>query len=134
MDLVVDANVLFSAAIRDSKTAELLLRDDLAYHAPEYIFEEFAGHRGELLEKTHRTEADFGRFVDVLRSQLTQWPVSTIRPHLGHAREVCPDRGDVPYFALAFHLDAAIWSDDRALADQDVVSVLTTADLLDQLE
>ena len=51
MDLVVDANVPFSAAIRDSKTAVLLLRDDVDYHVPEYIFEEFAGHRGELLEK-----------------------------------------------------------------------------------
>ena len=133
MDLVVDANVLFSAAIKDSKTAELLLRNDLAYHAPEYVFEEFARHRGELLEKTHRTEDDFERFVDVLRSQIVEWPSATVRSHLDHAREVCPDPGDVPYFALAIHLDAAIWSDDRAIADQDAVTVLTTADLLDRL-
>lgn len=133
MDLVVDANVLFSAAIKDSKTAELLLRDDLACHAPEYIFEEFARHRGGLLEKTHRTEDDFERFVAVLRHQIERWPAGTIRPHLGHAREVCPDPGDVPYFALAFHLDAAIWSDDGALANQDAITVLTTADLLHRL-
>ena len=134
MDLVVDANVLFSAAIKDSRTAELLLRDDLAYHAPEYLFCEFAGHRGELLEKTHRTEDDFGRFVEVLQSQIEQWPAATVRVHLAHAREVCPDPGDVPYFALALHLDAAIWSDDGALADQDAVAVLTTADPLDRLQ
>jgi len=47
---------------------------------------------------------------------------------------VCPDPGDVPYFALALHLDAAIWSDDGALADQDAVAVLTTADPLDRLQ
>lgn len=133
MDLVVDANVLFSAAIKDSETAELLLRDDLADYAPGYIFEEFARHRGELLEKTHRTEDDFGRFEEVLRSQIEQWPAATVGLHLGHAREVCPDPRDVPYFALALHLDAAIWSDDRALADQDAVTVLTTAELLDRL-
>jgi len=134
MDLVVDANVLFSAAIKDSETAELLIRDDLAYHAPEYVFEEFARHRGELLEKTHRTEADFGRFVGVLRNHIELWPAETVRQHLDQAREVCPDSGDVPYFALALHLDATIWSDDRALADQDAVTVLTTTDLLDRLE
>lgn len=133
MDLVVDANVLFSAAVKDSKTAELLLRDDLAHHAPEYIFEEFAGHRGELLEKTHREEADFSLFVAVLRSLIELWPAEAVRPQLDHAREVCPDSGDVPYFALALHLDAAIWSDDRAIADQDAVTVLPTADLLDRL-
>lgn len=133
MDLVVDANVMFSAAIKDSKTAELLLRDDLNYHAPQYVFEEFTEHRGEVLEKTHRTDEDFGQFVGVLRGRIEQWPAATIQPHLEDARRVCPDPDDVPYFALALHLDAAIWSDDRAIAEQAAVTVLGTADLVDRL-
>jgi predicted nucleic acid-binding protein len=51
---VVDANVLFSAAIKDRATASLLLGDDVSYHAPGYLFDEFREYRDELLAKTHR--------------------------------------------------------------------------------
>jgi predicted nucleic acid-binding protein len=55
MDLVVDANVLFSAAIKESSTAELILRDDLRLMAPEYLFEEFVipGHAGRTNPPEH---------------------------------------------------------------------------------
>lgn len=115
MDLVVDANVLFSAAIKDSATAELLLRDDLALLAPEYLFEEFVEYRGMLLDRTHRSAEDFDRFVDILNRRITVEPRQTFEEEMEHARRISPDPGDVPYLALALAVNAPLWSDDTAL-------------------
>ena len=42
MRLIIDANVLFAALIKDSSTAQLLISDKLKFFAPEFLFEEFA--------------------------------------------------------------------------------------------
>lgn len=134
MDLVVDANILFSAAIADSKTSELLLIDDLRLYAPEYLFQEFKKYEEELLEKTHREPEDFEQFVNLLRRHIRVVPKEEFRDELDTAREFCPDPADVPYFALALHLNASIWTDDKQLQEQQEVSILTTSDIVERIE
>lgn len=129
MDLVVDANVIFSAAIKDSNTAELMLRDDLHLHAPEYLFEEFGKYKGTILKKTHRSRADFEKFVEVLRDRIRLVPREEFRSEMKKARRLSPDPKDVPYFALALKITGEIWSDDKELKNQDEVSVITTTEL-----
>lgn len=131
MELVVDANVLFSAAIKDSATAALLLRDDIVCRAPDYLFEEFESYRETLLGRTYRDTEDFEQFVGILRRRIEIVPQERFADHEDHARRISPDPGDVPYLALALSLDAALWSDDRELGEQDDVPVLTTTELLD---
>ena len=41
MDLVIDGNILFSALIKDSLTAELLFEKYLKLYAPDFMIEEF---------------------------------------------------------------------------------------------
>lgn len=134
MDLVVDASVRFSAAIKDSATAELLLRDDLPLHAPEYLFDEFEKYRETLLERTHRSGHDFDRFVVILKGRISLASRDTFAAHEAQTRDISPDPGDVPYLALALSLDAPLWSDDEALQQQADVVVLRTADLIDRLD
>ena len=133
MDLVVDANILFSAAITDSKTSELLLRDDLSLYAPEYLFEEFEKYEDTLLEKTHREPDDFDRFVRILKRHITLVPKEEFKDELDEARSFCPDTGDVPYLGLALYLNAPVWTDDKELRQQDRVDVLTTSELIDSI-
>jgi len=40
--LVLDANILFAALIKDSLTAELIIKDELQLYAPEFLLDEFA--------------------------------------------------------------------------------------------
>lgn len=42
MRLVLDANILFAALIKDSLTAELIIKDELQLYAPEFLLDEFA--------------------------------------------------------------------------------------------
>lgn len=134
MDLVVDANILFSAVIKSSKTAELLFRDDLHIYAPEYLFEEFKKYREELLERTHRTRNNFERFSWILKKRIEIIPKEEFKNRLAEAKRVSPDPGDVPYFALAIELDAEIWSNDDALKSQNKVAVWKTHELVEHLK
>ena len=59
MDITIDANILFSVAIRKGITERILLYDDLHPYAPEYLFIEFKEHEKELLKLTKRDKSDF---------------------------------------------------------------------------
>lgn len=131
MDLVVDANVLFSAAIKDSATPRSIGLDERPLHAPEYLFEEFERYRETLLERTHRDVEDFTTFIEILRGRISMVPRAKIDRSESEAESIRPDPGDVPYFALALALDARLWSDDSVLREQSVVPVVTTAELLE---
>ncbi len=129
MDLIVDANILFAALVKDSRTAELLFRDDFHLYAPDFILQEFAKYERELLEKTERSHDDFGRFLEILTRRITIVPVEEIKPFLKDASNISPDPGDVPYFALALKLNAGIWSNDARLQNQTQVRVWKTPQL-----
>ncbi len=55
MDIVIDANVLFSALIKDSFAYTILFSGSFHLFTPEYIFTELEKHKDEILEKTERT-------------------------------------------------------------------------------
>lgn len=133
MKLVVDANVLFSAAIRDSKTSDLLLNDDLELYAPEYLFDEFKKYQETLLEKTYRTDEDFENFLEILQSRIKTVSKEKFENELVEAKTFTPDPKDVPYLALALHIDASVWSDDTDFQEQDRVNVFTTTELVEKL-
>jgi len=53
--LVIDANILFAALIKNSKTAELIIEKQITLLAPEFLIEEFGKYRRVILKKMHRT-------------------------------------------------------------------------------
>lgn len=134
MELVVDANVLFSAAITGSKTAELIMRDDLKLYAPEYLLQEFAKYEDTLLEKSHREKDDFQKFMNTLKRRIELVPKEEFEHRLDEAREITPDPDDAAYFALALNRECRIWSDDRELQEQEEVEVLITEEIVESLE
>ena len=62
MDLVIDANVLFSVLIKRGKTEEIIFETDLYLFSPEFIFEEFDKYKEKILGKTERTDEEFRSF------------------------------------------------------------------------
>lgn len=130
MKLVVDANVLFSALIRDSAARSLLFREELELYAPEYLLEEIAEHRKEILDKTGRSEAEFEAVLGILRARMTMVPASAFRRFMAKARKATPDKDDAAYLAAAFAVKAAaIWSNDKRLKRQSALQVFATHEL-----
>ena len=71
MDLVVDANVIFSALIKDNFSYYLLFSGRFHLFTPEYIFTELEKHKEEILDKTERKTEEFFRLLDVLTKKIT---------------------------------------------------------------
>lgn len=134
MDLIVDATILFSALIKDSKTSDLMVQNSLHLYAPEFIFAEFEDHREILIKKTHRDDEDYMRFLNILRRKIELVPAEEIRPFVPKAIEICPDINDVPYFALSLKMQIPIWTGDKKLKKQNVIKIYQTHELLEIID
>ncbi len=130
MDLVVDANILFAALIKDSFSYSLLFSGEFHLFASEYIFAEFDKHKEEILEKTERTTEEFFRLLEVLKRRITIVPLEELTEYVETAENISPDPGDIVYFALALKFNCPIWSNDKKLKQQDKVKVYHTHELM----
>jgi len=135
MRLIVDANILFAALIKEGSTAELLISDKLQLFAPEFLFTEFAKYKELILKKTHRKEEEFDQFLDLLKEQITIVSKKEIKPFLEEADKLSPDPKDSMYLALAIALKSDIWSNDKKLKEgQSKITVYTTEELIEKTD
>lgn len=130
--VVVDANVLFGALVRDGTTRHLLLYGGLDLHTPAVIWAEFERNRAELLAKSGATEAAFDLLVDALRDRIGEVPVALIRERMKEATASVGPRGrlDAPYVAAALALGATLWTQDKGLKAKAPVPVVGTEDVV----
>lgn len=130
MILVIDANILFSALIKDSLTAELIFNEDLKLYTCEFIIEEFFKYEKEIMKKTHRAREQFITIMHQLRDIITVIPKEEYSHLIAEAEKFSPDPKDVMYFALAMKLNGSIWSNDKLLKKQDKVKVYLTNEIV----
>ncbi len=131
MELVVDANILFAALIKDSITQELLFNDNLILFVPEFIFIELKKYELIIRNKAKRSKAEFDELLKRLSEKLfvvKNKDIETI--FLDKAKELCPDLNDFLYFAMAFKFDIPLWSNDVKLKKQVEINVFSTYDVL----
>jgi predicted nucleic acid-binding protein len=133
MRLVVDANILFAALIKEGLTAELLISDKLQLFAPEFLFQEFSKYNDLILKKTHRSRKEFNQLLDILKEQITIIPKKEITPFMDRAEKISPDPKDTVYLALALALNSNIWSNDKKLKQgQETIIVFSTKELIEK--
>ena len=130
--VVVDANILFSALLRDGTTRRLLLYGGLDLHTPETIWSEFERNRAYLLLKSAATEAAFDLLVDALHDRIAAVPLVIIREQMARAEESLGKGNplDAPYVAAALALGATLWTQDKSLLAKAPVPVVTTAEVI----
>ncbi|MFQ6136240.1 MAG: PIN domain-containing protein [Candidatus Hydrothermarchaeales archaeon] len=135
MELVIDANILFAALIKSGKTRELLLNDELAIYAPEFLIEEFMENLKELEDKVGVGRRELEEVVEELitNSNIKIIPKKEIEPYILKAKEISPDPKDFVYLALALRKRCGIWSNDKRLKVQGEVKVYSTKEILELL-
>ncbi len=133
MDLVVDANILFSALIKRGKTEEIIFEEDLHLFAPEFIFEEFDKYKSSILNKTERTNEEFEELMEILKKKIKTVPNEETERFIVEARRISPDKKDADYFALALKLKCPIWSQDNALKEKQKEVTVYLTDELDMM-
>lgn len=130
MELVIDANILFAALIKNDVTSDLLVEGTLKLYSTEYILSEFGKYVNLIKDKTERTDEEFERFLEIIEKRITFLPFEDIKEFVGKAKAISPDSKDVPYIALALKLNIPLWSNDKNLKAQDRVKVYSTGEIL----
>ncbi len=129
MKLVIDANILFAALIKDGITLKLIA-NEIELYAPELIIKELHTHKDEILRKMKRTESELDNLIITIITNIKIIPRSEFENFIKYAEEICPDENDVDYFALALYEKTAIWSNDKHLKEQIIIRIYTTSELL----
>lgn len=133
MTLVVDANIVISALIADSKTRELIvtLQPDLL--TPEIIHDEVLGYEDLVVEKSGLEPERVQQFLDLLFDCIETVEVREFHEHIEQAEAVIGDvdPADVLYVACAVGCDAGIWSDDSDFQEQELVPVFRTDEVIE---
>ncbi len=127
MELIIDANILFSALIKDSFTVELIFDESIKLFTADFIVQEFFKYEKIILKKTHRTREEFIQIMHILQDIITVVPKEEYSKFIKEATNISPDPKDVMYFALALKLKCAIWSNDKKLKEQGKVNIFSTS-------
>ncbi len=131
MELVLDANILFAALIRDSNIRHYLLLSQHSFFVPEFVFEEIAEHKDELRDKTTLSESQIKNLLDqiIILAHIRVIPFDDFKEWTDRALKITPDKDDVQYFSLAMKLRCGIWSNDKQLQHQSVIKVYTSEEI-----
>jgi len=132
MELIVDANILVSALLKEGITRELMFNIDLILYTPEFIIEEFFDHIDKLAQKARLPKAVFQDQAEKLinESKLMIISKKEVKAFIKKAEQISPDPDDVLYFATALKIKCGIWSNDKELKKQKHVKIYSTSDLL----
>lgn len=139
MDLVIDANVLFAAFMKNSTTRRLLLTKTpvpLRLYTTPVLLEEVYKYRKLLARKTLMDENEVMDLMLELVSAsnieiVSEKELSAFKEQTG---KVSPRKNDAPYFAVALYKKCGLWSNDKPLKRQNSIVVITTKELLEILD
>ncbi len=133
MKLVIDANVVISALIADSKTRELIVTLDPDLLTPAFVHDEIENYESLIVEKSGMEPDRVTQFTELLFQYIEVVPAEEFYPAIEGADDAIGDTDpdDVLYLACAIACNGAIWSDDSDFDEQALVEVYSTSDVID---
>ncbi|PIN85544.1 MAG: hypothetical protein COV47_01565 [Candidatus Diapherotrites archaeon CG11_big_fil_rev_8_21_14_0_20_37_9] len=120
MKLVIDANIFFSAVIKDSGTRKLIVDRRLVLYAPKYLILEFFKYKYELLKKSKLTEEAFNTIFKKLIRRIRIVDDLETMIFYAAAKRLINDEKDAPYVACALAINAEVWSNDRHFSNKRI--------------
>ena len=136
MKLVIDANVVISALIADSKTRERIVTLEPDLLTPAFVHEEIENYEDLIVEKSGMEPERVAKFIDLLFQYIEVVSADEFHPAIENADEAIGDSDpdDVLYLACAIATDSAIWSDDSDFDEQDIVETYSTSDVIEAFD
>ena len=132
MRLIVDANILFAALIKESTARWLIFHLDAELIAPEFILEEIEKHKEEILKKSKLDEKELTSILEKLKERIVLLSDEVTITKLDEAFSLMKDidENDCLFLAAALVTHSGIWSDDAHFKKQSKVKVWTTKELV----
>ncbi|WP_336337335.1 PIN domain-containing protein [Haloarcula brevis] len=136
MKLVIDANVVISALIADSKTRELIVTLEPDLLTPAFVHDEIEDYEELIAEKSGMEPDRVTQFMDLLFQYIEVVPADDFYQAIERAKKAIGDTDpdDVLYLACAIASDAAIWSDDSDFDEQNLVETYSTTDVINSFD
>ena len=134
MRLIVDANIIFSALIKDGLARKIVFAPELELYSPRYLTLEIHAHLPEILKKSKLSDEKLSRVSNLILSQIIMIEDKQITPFYPAAISLIADENDRPYFAAALAIGSDVWSQDNDFSNQTRVKIWKTKELAEKLE
>lgn len=131
--LVVDANIVIAAFLRDSTVRRLLSLSFLDLMAPEFLNEEVGRYLPELTRRARLGRASAKEVLNRIEELVTWIPRDSTLTEWNRAVAAMTeiDSNDIPYVAAALAIPCdGVWSDDPDMKKQAIVPCWTTKELV----
>lgn len=131
MDLIVDANIIFAALIKESHTRHLLVLSNHTFYVPEYVFKEIKKYLPTIEKKASLPQKTIIKILEqiITLGKIKIIPQEKYLNQIKKAEIISPDPDDIHYFALALHLNCGIWTNDKKLKEQNQINVYNTKEI-----
>ena len=140
MQLVVDTNILFTFFWKDSFLNVILTKQHITCHAPEYALVEIKKYASDIQKRAHLSKEAWKTLLQSLAEQVLFIPLenytSSFSIVVGSSQQSSSEQEreaflkDADFLALATELKCPLWSHDKLLKKQSIVTVLNTRELI----
>ena len=147
MKIIVDTNIVFSAILNtNSRIAQILIYQNpkFQFYSCDYLQTEILRHRDKLLKLTRLSADELSELESFITHNITFINEHLLPEQLVEETQIQLqniDPFDVPFVALAKHLNAKLWTGDKKLYNplkeqnfQNIISTLEMSVLIDDFE
>ncbi|OYU83308.1 MAG: hypothetical protein CFE24_12010 [Flavobacterium sp. BFFFF2] len=139
MKIVVDTNIVFSAILNtNSRIAQILIyqNPNFQFYSCDYLQTEILRHREKLLKLTRITDEELTELEGFITHNITFINENLLPPQLVEETKIQLqdiDPFDIPFVALAKHLNAKLWTGDKKLyfplKEQNFQHIISTLEM-----
>ena len=139
MKIIVDANIVFSAILNtNNRIAQILIYENpkFQFYSCDYLQTEILKHREKLLKLTNLSAEELLELEKFITKNITFINEHLLPEKLIEETQILLqniDPFDVPFVALANHLDAKLWTGDKKLynplKEQNFKNIISTIEL-----
>ncbi len=139
MKIIVDTNIVFSAILNtNSRIAQILIYENpkFQFYSCDYLQTEILKHREKLLKLTNLSIGELLELEKFITNNITFINEHLLPEKLIEETQILLqniDPFDVPFVALANHLDAKLWTGDKKLynplKEQNFKNIISTIEL-----
>ncbi len=142
MNIVVDANILFTFFWKDSVLRNILLKSNVKLFSPEYALEEINKYSSYIVKKANLSKEEFKKIKEQIALYIEFIPLKEYQSFFKDFESIFKNFSetdrieflkDIDYLALSLKLNHPLWSNDKLLKSQSIIIVFTTKEIIELL-
>jgi len=132
MILVIDANSVIAAIIKDSKARKIIVSGEFTLVSPEFLTEEVGKYNAYIIRKSGMSKEELNLLITLLLKHIHILPRDEYEDKIEEAKLMMTDDVlDVPYVAVYLALKCdGVWTNDRHYESKEKIKVFKTGSLL----